>query len=58
MDKFLDQLMYVSKVVQSCTNDEQLENAKRWAWEWAGRMRNIYPRYVPCQTELYEAVTA
>ncbi len=58
MNNFLDQLMYVRKVVTSCITEDQLENAKHWAFEWAGRMRKQYPSCVPSETELYEAVTA
>jgi hypothetical protein len=58
MDNFLDQLIYVRKVITSCITEDQLKNAKQWAWEWAGRMRKQYPTWVPCETDLYEAVTA
>jgi hypothetical protein len=58
MDNFLDQLVYVRKVITSCITEEQLKNAKQWAREWSSRMYQQYPDLVQCETELYESVTA
>jgi hypothetical protein len=58
MESFLDQLMYVRKVIKSCITEDQLEGAKQWAQAWSSRMRKQYPKLVPCEAELYEAVTA
>jgi hypothetical protein len=58
MNKFLDQYKYVSKVIDSCVTPEQLDNAKAWARDWSARMYRLYPKLVPSQEELYDAVTS
>lgn len=56
-DEFLDQYSYVSRVVKSCKTEEQLQNAKRWAEDWAWRMKNNIPSLeIQSATDLYLSV--
>jgi len=54
--EFLEQFRYVNLVVLSCKNELQLENAKRWAEDWAWRMKNLAPKWVSSATDLYLSV--
>ena len=58
MDRILDEYQYVKKVVKSCVTEAQLKNAKRWAEDWAWRMKRNYPQDVKSATDLYLSVTA
>jgi hypothetical protein len=53
MNKFLDEYIYVKKVIGSCANDKQRETAKKWAEDWSKRMKYNYPEEVPSWTNLY-----
>jgi len=56
-DEFLDQYSYVNRVVKSCRTEEQLQNAKRWAEDWAWRMkRNVPSLEIQSATDLYLSV--
>ena len=57
-DKLLDEYKYVKKVVRSCVTRQQMENAKRWAEDWAKRMKEIYPEDVKSWTDLYLSVVS
>jgi hypothetical protein len=53
MDKFLDEYIYVKKVVSSCVTDTQFSNAKKWAENWAKRAKENYSDHVLSWTDLY-----
>ena len=56
-DEFLDQYSYVNRVVKSCRTEEQLQNAKRWAEDWAWVMkRNVPSLEIQSATDLYLSV--
>jgi hypothetical protein len=56
-DEFLDQYSYVSRVVKGCKTEEQLQNAKRWAEDWAWRMKKNVPSLeIQSATDLYLSV--
>jgi len=55
-EEFLKQFKYVNRVVCSCTNPLQREAAKKWAQNWAERMRRSAPGFVDSITNLYLAV--
>ena len=57
-DRLLDEYKYVQKVVRSCVTEAQLENAKKWAEDWAWRMKANYPKEVHSATDLYLSVVA
>jgi hypothetical protein len=56
-DEFLDQYSYVNKVVKSCKTEQQLQHAKRWAEDWAWRMKTNVPSLeIQSATDLYLSV--
>lgn len=55
-DEFLSQYRYVHKVVSSCTNGAQLQNAMSWAEEWCYRMKRLAPSMVKDVSLLYQSV--
>ena len=57
-DRLLDEYKYVQKVVRSCVTEAQLENAKKWAEDWAWRMKAIYPNKVLSASDLYLSVVS
>lgn len=54
--EFLKQFTYVNRVVRSCADPLQLEAAKKWARNWAERMRRSAPGFVHNKEDLYLAV--
>lgn len=52
-DEFLKQYSYVKKVVASCETSIQEDTAKRWAEDWAWRMKRNAPSIVMSATDLY-----
>lgn len=55
-DQFLREYSYVKKVVKSCINPLQEESAKRWAEDWAWRMKRNAPSIVMSAADLYLSV--
>lgn len=55
-DEFLKEYSYVKKVVASCKNPLQEEVAKRWAEDWAWRMKRNAPSIVMSAADLYLSV--
>jgi len=55
-DEFIDQFLFVKKVVLSCKTSVQLENAKKWADGWSKRMKVNAPNFVDSQVDLYLSV--
>lgn len=55
-EEFLKQFLYVNRVVNSCINPLQRKTAENWALDWAERMREIVPCYVPSSGDLYLSV--
>ena len=55
MEKLLTELFYIRRVIASCKTESQLNNAKKWAYEWANRAQAKNSNLVPYVTELYSA---
>lgn len=55
-EEFLKQFKYVNRVVCSCTTPLQREAAKKWARNWAQRMRKSAPSFIHSETDLYLTV--
>tara|TARA_Y100000589_G_C27199053_1_gene648540 strand:+ start:516 stop:695 length:180 start_codon:yes stop_codon:yes gene_type:complete len=48
-----EQFNYVNKVVKNCQTQKQKNNAHRWAYDWAKRMKSNYPNEVYSYIDLY-----
>lgn len=48
-----EQFSYVNKVVKNCQTQQQKNNAHRWAYDWAKRMKGNYPNEVYSYIDLY-----
>lgn len=55
--QFQQELAFVKKVLQSCETNEQKENAKRWAQEWARRQKYLFKRNSQQWKDLYISVS-
>lgn len=50
---FLEEFLYVNKVVKSCITTKQKEVSHDWAIEWSKRMKKKYPNIVISELNLF-----